>query len=374
MSDTPLPVAELMLLAFGLSVAAWRWWHRAELPARRPLAATLFEEPPPPAPDLPRPAELPPAELLMRWSPGFSEPLLHELATALSRAARQAPEAVRPAVLEGAAEAILAERRASERQRRERPEETLAGPSRLVGVSVEEDWTVAEVERWGLIRTSPPLLLHERLRLRRETGARPLPMAEAIARLGRALAQNEPLAGPEDLGGWQLAALVESEHLEPTPQVLRRLAPSLPAEMSEPQEDRLALLPPSAPAQLTGRVRDLAPRSLAARSPGADLAPLEGLVSAPMRELHLFWQALARPDTRAAPLGAAPLGAAPLGALRLVDALEDACFCLARLELDLGEGPTGHRERWTLGQRLQDPQGPWMLLDISGAPVPGHSH
>jgi hypothetical protein len=359
MSDAHLPVPELMMLALALSAAAFRWWNRAALRERRPLAATLFEEPPPPEPELPRPAELPPAELLLRWCPGFSEPLLHELATALSRAARQAPERVGPAVLEGAADALAAERSGGDQT-----PESLTGPSRLVSASADEVWTVAEVERWALTRACPPLLLHERLRLRRANAAPPRPLDEALARLERARSGEEPLVDAAELGGWQLAAILESERREPTPALLRRLAPSLPAEASEPREERLALLPPDAPALLTGRVRDLAPRSLAARLPGAELGPLEQQLSGPMRELHRFWQALAGPEARVA----------EPGAVRLVDASEDARYCLARLELDLGAGPTAHREGWTLGQRLQDPQGPWIVLDIIGAPAPGHPH
>lgn len=370
MPESPPPVAELTLLALAVAGAAWHWWNRVPTAPPSPPGGLLDDVladqgrvqglPAPSPPPLPDPPALPTATLLHRWSPGFSEPVFLDLASALARAARRSPQVVATAVAEGAADALAAQEAISPSSA-----SSIDGPARLMDASADERWTVAEVERWELVQDpTGPSLRVERLRFRRPTEAPIVGLEVALQRLHAAEAEGRPLESADELGGWQLVAVLECEPLEPTPGAMRRLEGEPPPEVLEPATAGLSLLPRDEWPRLVDHVTSLGERSLKARLPGAPPGLLDADLSSAMRERVRFWQALAGPAPDREQLADA----------RLVGVEEDACFLLARFDLEVEAPPLTRRERWTLGQRLQESSGQWTLLDISGAPVPGHPH
>lgn len=400
-----LPAGELLLVLVALATVAWRWWHRGELPRvtdgaagvvlallpgeeRRARSVARILSTPGASPTV---ETAPDGAALARWSAELSEPLLVELgqvlhADLLRRRVQDHLGPLEGLLRPGAREALAAGAGV------QAVHEVIPGPAWLASRAADEGWCVAEVaclalvdERWQDERRLR--LRHDRLRLQRPTGAAEVPLPQVLARVRRALQEDEGVLLPADTGGWVVAQLVDAELWPPTLAALRTLLarrpPSDGADASD-LEDRarglVARHPDLEADPLPRRVQAWAEAVAQVQATGEVAEGLDDRFAGPAAALLPWWRR-ALPALRGAAPSPAPAPApAEIAPPRIVDVAVDPAFELVTLAVtrpapaagpaasDAPEPPA--EERWLLGLSVHAPATGWQVLDIRPAAPP----
>jgi len=405
-----LSASEVALILLSLMVAAWQFFHGPEV-ATRVLRGRAGPPPPgepgpqrEPSPTLPPPPPVAAQDALDHWSDDFSEPFFLNMVGRLYGrllALRAGPDL-------GPYEALLRPGARETLRTLAGVREVLqvqVGPVRALDASVDEAWSVVEVEAFALVHErwaegdqaprDRVRLRRDRFRMQRATGAAVARPEEVATALDQALVEPTSLLLPADLGGWVLAQLQESEVQPVLPGAIEAvdgpwaLEEGRPSRVASPElEAQLLALAARSPEQalpfLQERLAELAPQSLAARSAQGSNDTLDAAFKGPARRLHAFWRGLAQalPPQALPPQAVVPPRAfrparCQLAALRPVQLTLDPWCERFVLGLRLVEAaPEGdpaaayaHEELWTLVRR-HGTDHPWQVFDIAWAPCP----